>query len=84
VAEEGAALSPTESADAGAQFARTLADQIRSVMAVKGLHKMAWWGGFIATVSGFCHAEIGPEAVTILMATSAEALRHVPAKGKPQ
>jgi hypothetical protein len=65
-------------------MARALAEQIRLVMTVSGLHTMAWWGGFFATLAGFCHAEIGPEAVTILTSTSAEALRHVPVKGKLQ
>lgn len=75
-------MTPEESAELGHSAAKHIRVVILETMALPNISQVHWWGAFLATLAGFCHNDIGPEAHSILQGVNAAALKSLTTKGK--
>lgn len=68
-------MTPEESAENGAHCAKMIQAPIQSSMALRGVSKVHWWGGFMAALAAQCYNEVGSEAHAIIMGVTAQALK---------
>lgn len=73
-------MTEDESGQLGRHAASIMLGPIESSMAIPGINRVFWWGGFLSALAVQCEAHLGPEANLILQGTVAEALKNLPAR----
>ena len=74
-------MTDEESAEMGHRAAGHIRAVIEETMELPAISRVHWWGAFLATLAGFCHNDVGPEAHAILQGVTAAALKRLTTKG---